>query len=258
MWPWAIVPQLLIWWVPQSSSWQACPWFLENIRKEGIMIHIWQVGKLRLRGLSNLSKLSTVLGLKSWSIWLLNLHVPKRLEALEPKGNTPGILMKFRPKGKIFLLPFPLLCLLSLKLVCFLLCTWFHLDYWGKRKRRWMWQRGLLGRNLSWWQLWVLVLIVATFFRADDRNCFSSSKLTSLGLIQEMQQMNSSGVHEVCHWVSVQFPNCGQSRSFASGQHLETFGLVAAQEGVCDWHLVDTSRGAAQHSIMHGISRTTN
>ena len=158
-------------WVPQSSSWQTCPWFPENIRKEGIAIHIWQVGKLRLRGLSNLSKLSTVLGLKSWSTWLLSLHVPKRLEALEPKGNTPGILMKFRPKGKIFLLPLPLFYLPSLRLVCSLVCTWFHRIYWGKRKRRWMWRRGLLERCLSWWRLWVLVLVVGSFFRADDSNC---------------------------------------------------------------------------------------
>lgn len=90
-------------------------------------------------------------------------------------------------------------------------------------------------QRLSW--LWLLFLEQMTV------TAYSSSKLTSLGLIQEMRQMNGFGAHELCHWVSVQFPNCGQSRSFASGQHLETFWLVTTQEGICYWHLVDTERG---------------
>lgn len=54
---------------------------------------------------------STDLGLKSRSVCLRSLLVPKRLEALEQRGSAPGSLVTFRQNGKLFLLPLPLFCL---------------------------------------------------------------------------------------------------------------------------------------------------
>lgn len=73
---------------------------------------------------------------------------------------------------------------------------------------------------------------------------YSSSKLTALGLIQEMRQMNGFGAHEFCHCESqFSFQIVGRVDHLPVGNIWRPFGLSQLREGICYWHLVDTEQG---------------